>query len=104
MKMRKAGVAVPRFQLREQPEYFGDLTITDIRDEGLYRIVKQAKLVHQFGDTKRTHLLLEPHILWMNEDRFVLAGFERADVEGKQVEFAQSWLCRSEALQDELRK
>jgi len=38
--------------------------------------------------------LLEPHILWANDGRFVLAGFERVRNDaGKMVEYAHSWLC-----------
>lgn len=37
---------------------------------------------------------MDVHVVWCNEGRFVLAGFERnVNYEGKPVDHAQSWLC-----------
>jgi hypothetical protein len=32
----------------------------------------------------------------MSEGRFTLAGFERVQVDGKTIHYAQSWLCTVE--------
>jgi hypothetical protein len=37
-------------------------------------------------------MLYEPHLLWMNEDRFVLTGFEHLQHGDRAVDYAQSWL------------
>jgi hypothetical protein len=50
---------------------------------------------------KFTDTLFEPHIVWMNEGRFTLQGFERALVDGKVTEYAQSWLCSVEPQENE---
>jgi hypothetical protein len=94
--MRHAGVAVPKYALKEQVRWNGDLEILDVRDDGVSRVIKTARLTdHSWGD-KRIEILYEPHIVWMNEGRFTLQGFERVLVEGKVVEYAQSWLCTVE--------
>ena len=38
-------------------------------------------------------MLYEVHILWMNEQRMALTGFERVQEGGKIVDYAQSWIC-----------
>lgn len=37
--------------------------------------------------------LYDPHVIWINEERMVLAGFERVEQEGRIIDYAQSWLC-----------
>lgn len=65
----------------------GDLVIMDVTDQGLRRPVKVARL----SSSQQSMELVEPHILWVNGDRFVLAGFERCRNEhGQQVDYAQS--------------
>jgi hypothetical protein len=72
--------------------YKGMLVIADVTDQGLRRPVKVARL-HVTTRTKTVELL-DPHIIWANEGKFVLAGFERVRNEaGELVDFAQSWLC-----------
>jgi len=91
--MRKHGVAVPKYELKNQVDWQGNLMILDGRDEGLNRTVKTARLALDGSGERRIEVLFEPHIVWMNEDRFTLQGFERVLQEGKIVEYAQSWLC-----------
>lgn len=68
----------------------------DVRDEGVNRVIKTARLTDYSWGEKRVEILYEPHIVWMNEDRFTLQGFERSLKDGKIVEYAQSWLCQVE--------
>lgn len=92
--MRDCGVEVPRRMLSDQytVKHRGDLKILDVTDQGLRRPVKVARLYVRTGTPPRE--LIEPHIIWANENRFVLAGFERkANDAGQLVDFAQSWLC-----------
>jgi hypothetical protein len=91
--MRKAGVAVPKYDLGNQGAARGELSIVDTRENRLNRIVKLARLVCSHGDMQHVYILYEPHLLWMNEDRFVLTGFERVGNGEGAVDFAQSWLC-----------
>ena len=38
--------------------------------------------------------LVDPHVLWMRGERFVLTGLERCkNPAGQPVGYAQSWLC-----------
>lgn len=93
--MRKAGVAVERRMLSDRytVKYSGCLVIMDVTDQGLRRPVKVARLT-QPGRPGPHMELLDPHIVWANDGKFTLAGFERTtNAEGHVVEFAQSWLC-----------
>jgi hypothetical protein len=94
--MRRDGVAVPKYNLKNQIRMSGELSIQDGRDEGLFRVIKTARLVHVDFNENRTEILYEPHIVWMNEGRFTLQGFERVYKNGEIVEYAQSWLCSIE--------
>jgi hypothetical protein len=92
--MRRYGVEIPRRMLRDRSTviYKGMLVIADVTDQGLRRPVKVARL-HVTTRTKTVELV-EPHIIWANDGKFVLAGFERVRNEaGELVDFAQSWLC-----------
>jgi len=94
--MRNNGVAVPKYALKEQARLEGELQVLDTRDEGINRVVKVGRLEdHSYG-YKRVEMLYDPHLVWLNEGRFTFAGFERVLVEGKVVEYAQSWLCLQE--------
>ena len=95
VKMRSAGVAVERRMLNDRytVKHYGMLVIMDVTDQGLRRPVKVARL-SQTGRPGPYLELLDPHIVWANDGKFTLAGFERTtNPEGKVVEFAQSWLC-----------
>jgi hypothetical protein len=95
IKMRIAGVTLEKGALKNQYETRGDLSIIDTRENGFNRILKLAKLVRGGADLSGyVETLYEPHILWINEDRFVLTGFERRQQDGKLVDYAQSWLCK----------
>ena len=93
--MRAAGVAVERRMLNDRytVKHYGMLVIMDVTDQGLRRPVKVARLT-QPGRPSPYMELLDLHIVWANDGKFTLAGFERTTTaEGKVVEFAQSWLC-----------
>jgi hypothetical protein len=92
-KMRKVGVDLPRHSLREIAPTPGVLEVVDIRDDGVGRTVKVARLTAGIGPTRRQEILYEPHLIWMSEGRFTLAGFERVMLGGQVVNYAQSWLC-----------
>lgn len=95
VKMRSAGVAVERRMLNDRytVKHYGMLVIMDVTDQGLRRPVKVARLTQPNRPGPYMELL-DPHIVWANDGKFTLAGFERAtNAEGHVVEFAQSWLC-----------
>lgn len=95
VKMRSGGAAVERRMLNDRytVKHHGLLVIMDVTDQGLRRPVKVARLT-QPGRPGPCMELLDPHIVWANEGKFTLTGFERTtNAEGKVVEFAQSWLC-----------
>lgn len=96
IRMRKHGIALPKWGVREAVSYLGILTIYDTRENSYNRILKIAKHVYAYGDT--VHMLYDPHIIWMNEDRFMLAGFERIKTEQGIADFVQSWLCDTREL------
>jgi hypothetical protein len=93
--MRTRGVEVPRRMLSDRftVTHKGALVIMDVTDQGLRRPVKVARL-HR-GEVLGAMELMEPHIIWANDGRFVLAGFERLRNDaGEVVSYAQSWLCK----------
>jgi hypothetical protein len=101
MKMHVRGVAVSKYEYSRQVQWSGDLVISDMREDGLNRHVKVAKHSYRFGAQMEACLLYEPHLLWVNEDRFALTGFERVLESGKLVDYAQSWLCTLEPVTQE---
>jgi hypothetical protein len=94
VRMRKLGIVIPKHDLPNQPELRGDLTIVDTRENSLNRVVKLARHLSWLGTHETVRVLYEPHILWMNEDRFVLTGFERVGEGNNAADYAQSWLCK----------
>lgn len=100
VKMRDHGIEFERRALRDVVGHRGRLVIMDVSDQGLRRPAKVARLM-QGSDIR--HELTDVHIVWCNDGRFTLAGFERyMTVDGKAVDYAQSWLCSQdfEALPD----
>jgi hypothetical protein len=74
----------------------GMLEVLDVRDDGVGRTVKVARLTAGIGPTRRQEILYEPHLIWMSAGRFTLAGFERVQAGDQVVNYAQSWLCSTE--------
>jgi hypothetical protein len=79
--MRKDGVDFPRWRIRDVAAVPGDLEVLDVRDDG-GRSVKIARHSAGEGVTRRVEVLYEPNLIWMNEVRFAIAGFERVIVGG----------------------
>jgi hypothetical protein len=91
IRMRDRGVELHARVARDGIAHRGHLVVADTSDQGLRRPAKVARLMQ--GDTVR-HELIDVHIVWCNEGRFTLAGFERGrNEQGLQVDYAQSWLC-----------
>lgn len=95
IKMRRSGVDLPKHSLRETAPTPGVLEVLDVRDDGVSRHVKVARLTVIIGSIRRQDILYDPTLIWMSAGRFTLAGFERAQVDGQTVHYAQSWLCLS---------
>lgn len=76
--MRQAGVAVPKYALKNQIDWDGELEILDVLDDGVNRVIKAARLAENYLGKKRVRVLFEPHIVWMSEGRLTLQDFERA--------------------------
>lgn len=91
IRMRERGVEHDRRILSHFPGHRGTLVIIDVTDQGLRRPAKVARLM-QGGEIRQE--LTDVHIVWLNEGRFTLAGFERLTTpDGKNADYAQSWLC-----------
>jgi hypothetical protein len=91
VKMRDKGVELHHRLLRDATGHRGVLLIMDVTDQGLRRPAKVARLMQ--GDAIR-YELTDVHIIWCNDGRFTLAGFERnRNSDGQPVDYAQSWLC-----------
>jgi hypothetical protein len=91
VKMRIRGVEIDRRALKETFGYPGMLIVQDTTDQGLRRPCKVARLMQ--GDGIRSELK-DVHIVWVNDGRMTLSGFERQQNEaGIAVDYAQSWLC-----------
>lgn len=90
VKMRSKGVEVDRRALRDVAGTPGQLVILDITDQGKHRPTKVARL-HQ-GELLRAELR-DVAVVWLNEGRMTLTGYEQATNEaGQTVEYRQSWL------------
>ncbi len=90
VKMRKAGVEIDRRVLGQAIGQRGVLLIMDVTDQGLRRPCKVARLL-QDGLVRSE--LSDVHVVWLNERRMTLTGFERGVGEAGQVaDYAQSWL------------
>ncbi len=76
IKMRKEGVDLPRYKLHEQLAWLGALVVMDVKDDGVGRTIKVAKHISDVN-AKYVELLYEPRLIWMNEGKFTIAGFER---------------------------
>ena len=93
--MRSAGVEVPRRMLNDRytVRHSGNLVMLEVTDQGLRRPVKVARLYQNYANATPKELI-DPRLLWISEDRFVLTGFESIRNEaGQRVDVAQSWLC-----------
>lgn len=89
--MRRMGVEIDRRALKETYGKRGLLVVMDVTDQGLRRPCKVARLVQ--GGTVVSELK-DVHIIWANEGRITLSGYEQQqNEEGKPVDYAQSWLC-----------
>ncbi|MDY7537697.1 hypothetical protein RGU72_05440 [Undibacterium sp. 5I1] len=98
IRMRHNGVEVPKKSLFDRYTGIskGELAIFDKMDQSLRRTVRIAELSNTNLADKKSIFLFEPHIVWMQEKRFVLAGFERVQGADRVVDYAQSWLCMTE--------
>lgn len=91
--MRDHGVKVSKSRLPETSAHDGDLSISVTQDNRLNRISKTATLKRNPLDTSPMQLM-DITVLWMNEDRFALSGFEqRKRQDSETVDYAQTWLC-----------
>lgn len=90
VKMRRQGVEVDRRILRDSTGTRGQLVIADTTDQGLHRSCKVARLVQ--GELLRAELK-DVTLVWANDGRMTLAGFEQIKNEaGQIVDYRQSWL------------
>lgn len=90
VKMRNRGVEIDRRILKDAAGTRGLLLIADITDQGLHRPCKVARLLQ--GEMIRAELR-EISLVWANENRMTLAGYEKIKNEaGQTVDYRQSWL------------
>lgn len=93
IKMRNDGVAIRKSSLAEQAEHRGYLVLNDTQQNHLYRMVKTARLFRDAECQQQMELLLESNVIWINDERLMISGFERSKRADVEVDFAQSWLC-----------
>lgn len=84
------GVEIPRHEWKHQYTYDGTFRIIDTLENGFNRVLKIAEFTT--ANMKHTYQLFDPQIVWWNEDRFTLKGFERQAKDGATTSYAQSWL------------
>lgn len=90
VKMRNRGVEIDRRILRDATSTRGHLVIADITDQGLHRPWKVARLLK--GEMIRAELK-DVSLVWANENRMTLAGYEKIQNEaGQPTDYRQSWL------------
>jgi hypothetical protein len=94
-RMYVDGVETSKREFLERHDYQtkGILLLADTSNQGLNKLTKLATFQNtRPGST--TDTLHDPVLTWVNEERFVLVGYERKIIDGKTIRFAQSWLCR----------
>lgn len=90
VKMRNRGVELDKRVVRDAAGTRGQLIIADVTDQGLHRPCKTARLVQ--GEMVRAELK-DVSLVWANDGRMTLAGYERVISEsGQAVDYRQSWL------------
>lgn len=90
VKMRRQGVELEKRVVRDAAGTRGQLVIVDTSDQGLHRPSKVARLVQ--GELVRAELK-DVSLVWLNDGRMTLAGFEQIRNEaGQAVDYRQSWL------------
>lgn len=93
IKMRRDRVVIPKRRLMDEVARAGVLSLADTRENSLNRTLKVAKHLSTIGQFENESILFEPQLLWMNDGRFVLSGFERVVRSGVETDFVQSWVC-----------
>jgi hypothetical protein len=96
IRMRKTGIVIPGYELKNQVEMQGGPRIVDTLENKQNRIIKQAQLRRMRGAEIETHLLHEPQMLRMNEHRFVLTRLERVGDRDTAIDYAHSRSCKVE--------
>ena len=93
IQMRRRGVSLRKSMLQDEPGRQGYLNIMETQQNHLHRTAKTARL---FSDKQEQQLicsLIEPSLVWANDERFMLSGFEHYVDNGVDIDYAQSWLC-----------
>jgi hypothetical protein len=93
IKMRRDGVAIRKSSLTDQSEFRGYLTINETQQNHLHRIAKTARLFKDAKCQQPMEALIEPSIVWVNEERLMISGFEHIRRGESEIDYAQSWLC-----------
>jgi hypothetical protein len=93
IKMRRDGVVIRKSSLSEQTEYKGYLTINDTQQNHLHRMAKTARLFKDVECEQPIETLIEPALVWVNEERIMISGFEHVRRSEMEIDYAQSWLC-----------
>lgn len=91
--LRKRGIEVPRHGLEDLPAPTGRLLVAQSRKRMLGRTIRLARLVDIEGPTDLLPPLLDARLIWLEDNRLTLSGFERLSVGGRNTDFAQSWLA-----------
>jgi len=91
IELRNYGVALGPGEYRRCMPRPGELEVCETRENSFNRIIRLARLKSESGAVLMT--LYDVHILRFNDNKMGLSGFERKEVDGKQVDYAQSWLC-----------
>ncbi|MBF8179651.1 hypothetical protein [Herminiimonas contaminans] len=84
------GIEIPRNEWKFQYTSTGVFKITDTLENGFNRVLKIAEFTTEVMEAR--YLLYDPQIVWWNENRFTVKGFERKTKDGVTTSFAQSWL------------
>ena len=93
--MRQLGRRIPKRHLfdRRTMRYNGLCVVREMQD--IY--TRRTMTIARFGslpDADGGHVLYDARLVWFEPEtqNFMLTGFERREMQGGEVEFAQSWL------------
>ena len=93
-RLRNRGI---RVSTKEAKPALGDLRVTEMTQSAFGRAVRVAQLLHPSRPMAAPELLpqlFDVNLIKVENGNLVLTGFERELIDGKLVDFAQTWLAR----------
>ena len=92
--LRRRGIRIGNYRNADIELGVGRLVVEEVNDSEMKRAIKMVRLL---DSEKRPPDQLVPlrdvTLLWLKDDRMVIAGIERVADRNGPCEYAQTWLC-----------